>query len=33
MLDRAPREQRKAALGALREGATYSPRNHSDDEA
>ncbi len=25
MLDRASREQRKAALGALREGASYSP--------
>jgi peptide deformylase len=32
MLDRAPREQRKAALGALREGATYSPSETSDDE-
>jgi peptide deformylase len=32
MLDRATREQRKAALGALREGTTYSP-SPSDDEA
>jgi peptide deformylase len=32
MLDRASREQRKAALGALREGITYSPsENHSED--
>jgi peptide deformylase len=33
MLDRAPREQRKAALGALREGVSYSPsqNHHSDD--
>jgi peptide deformylase len=32
MLDRATREQRKAALGALREGTTYSPST-SDDSA
>ena len=32
MLDRASREQRKAALGALREGTSYSPsENHSED--
>jgi peptide deformylase len=32
MLDRASREQRKAALGALREGSSYSPsENHSED--
>lgn len=32
MLDRASREQRKAALGALREATSYSPsQNHSDD--
>ncbi len=32
MLDRASREQRKAALGALRAGSSYSPsQNHSDD--
>jgi peptide deformylase len=30
ILDRAPREQRKAALRALREGGSYSP--HADDE-
>ena len=30
ILDHAPREQRKAALRALREGGTYSP--HADDE-
>jgi peptide deformylase len=33
MLDRASREQRKAALGALREGRTYSPHpSQADDE-
>jgi peptide deformylase len=31
MLDRASREQRKAALGALREGAAYSPNAPEDD--
>jgi peptide deformylase len=33
MLDRAPREQRKEALRALREGVAYSPHqnDHSDD--
>ena len=30
ILDRAPREQRKAALRALREGGSYSP--HAEDE-
>ncbi len=33
MLDRASREQRKAALGALREGTTYSPHHDSDDSS
>jgi peptide deformylase len=34
MLDRTTREQRKAALGALREGISYSPtENTSDDSA
>jgi peptide deformylase len=34
MLDRATRDQRKAALGALREGTPYSPsENKPDDEA
>jgi peptide deformylase len=32
MLDRASRDQRKAALGALREGTAYSPGETSDDE-
>jgi peptide deformylase len=32
MLDRTTREQRKAALGALREGASYSPSAPEDDE-
>jgi peptide deformylase len=33
MLDRASREQRKAALGALREGTTYSPHHHHSDDS
>src|SRR5436309_7066802 len=32
ILDRTTREQRKAALGALREGASYSPSAPEDDE-
>jgi peptide deformylase len=32
ILDRAPRDQRKAALGALREGGTYSPSSEDGDE-
>jgi peptide deformylase len=32
ILDRAPRDQRKAALRALREGGTYSPSGDGDDE-
>ena len=32
ILDRAPREQRRAALRALREGATYSPAAEDGDE-
>jgi peptide deformylase len=32
ILDRAPREQRKAALRALREGGTYSPSGEGEDE-
>jgi peptide deformylase len=33
ILDRAPREQRKGALRALREGGSYSPSVESDEEA
>jgi peptide deformylase len=33
ILDRAPRDQRKAALRALREGASYSPAAEDEDEA
>jgi peptide deformylase len=33
MLDRTTREQRKAALGALREGATYSPSQNTSDDS
>jgi peptide deformylase len=33
MLDRASREQRRAALGALREGTSYSPSDNSDDSS
>jgi peptide deformylase len=33
ILDRAPREQRKAALRALREGDSYSPALEDGDEA
>jgi peptide deformylase len=33
ILDRAPREQRKAALRALREGGSYSPALEEGDEA
>jgi peptide deformylase len=32
ILDRAPRDQRKAALRALREGGTYSPSGEDEDE-
>jgi peptide deformylase len=32
ILDRAPRDQRKAALRALREGDSYSPAIEQDDE-
>jgi peptide deformylase len=32
ILDRAPRDQRKAALRALREGGTYSPSSEDEDE-
>jgi peptide deformylase len=32
ILDRAPRDQRKAALRALREGDTYSPSSEGDEE-
>jgi peptide deformylase len=32
ILDRAPRDQRKAALRALREGGTYSPSHEGEDE-
>ncbi|HEY7256104.1 MAG TPA: peptide deformylase [Solirubrobacterales bacterium] len=32
ILDRAPRDQRKAALRALREGGTYSPSSEDGDE-
>lgn len=32
ILDRAPREQRRAALRALREGTTYSPAAEDEDE-
>jgi peptide deformylase len=32
ILDRAPREQRKAALRALREGGSYSPHADEEDE-
>ena len=32
MLDRAPREQRKGALRALREGIAYSPAPPEDPE-
>jgi peptide deformylase len=31
ILDRAPRDQRKAALRALREGGTYSPSSEEED--
>jgi peptide deformylase len=33
ILDRAPREQRKGALRALREGGSYSPPSEEGDEA
>jgi peptide deformylase len=33
ILDRAPRDQRKAALRALREGASYAPAAEDEDEA
>lgn len=33
ILDRAPREQRKGALRALREGGSYSPSIEGDEEA
>jgi peptide deformylase len=33
ILDRAPRDQRKGALRALREGGTYSPPSEEGDEA
>ncbi|HEY7949457.1 MAG TPA: peptide deformylase [Solirubrobacterales bacterium] len=33
ILDRAPRQQRKAALRALREGGSYSPPMADEDEA
>jgi peptide deformylase len=33
ILDRAPRDQRKGALRALREGGTYSPPGEEGDEA
>jgi peptide deformylase len=33
ILDRAPREQRKGALRALREGSSYSPPTEEGDEA
>ncbi|HEX5763504.1 MAG TPA: peptide deformylase [Solirubrobacterales bacterium] len=32
ILDRAPREQRKGALRALREGGSYAPPDAADDE-
>jgi peptide deformylase len=32
ILDRAPREQRKAALRALREGGSFSPAAEGDEE-
>jgi peptide deformylase len=32
ILDRAPRDQRKAALRALREGGTYSPSSEGEQE-
>ena len=32
ILDRAPRDQRKAALRALREGGSYSPSGEEDEE-
>jgi peptide deformylase len=32
ILDRAPREQRKAALRALRAGESYAPAAEADDE-
>ncbi len=32
ILDRAPRDQRKAALRALREGGTYSPSSEGEEE-
>jgi peptide deformylase len=32
ILDRAPREQRRAALRALREGTAYAPRGEDEDE-
>jgi len=32
ILDRAPRDQRKAALRALREGSTYSPSSEGEQE-
>jgi peptide deformylase len=32
MLDRAEREQKRAALRALREGGTYAPERPEDDE-
>jgi peptide deformylase len=33
ILDRAPRDQRKAALRALREGTSYTPSAEADDDA
>jgi peptide deformylase len=33
ILDRTPRDQRKAALRALREGGSFSPAGDDDDEA
>jgi peptide deformylase len=33
ILDRAPRDQRKGALRALRQGGTYSPAGDEEDEA
>ena len=31
ILDRAPRDQRKAALRALREGGSYAPPSEDDE--
>ena len=33
ILDRTPREQRKGALRALREGGSYSPPPEDEDDA